>query len=78
MKKTARQADRCSAPCGVTCRLCKLDADPGDGGAFRIEVMYGGEACGDEGNELAALWRRSWLCERCIAAILKAWKADGR
>ena len=70
---TARKTRRVCAPVGVRCRLCKLDADPGDGGAFQLTAMYGGERHGDEGNELVPLWRRSWLCEGCIKAIIETW-----
>ncbi len=77
--KTAREAERVMAPCGVRCRLCKLDADdPEDGGVFRLTVMYGGPRHGDQGNELAALWRSSWVCNGCLAELVKAWKKDGR
>lgn len=70
---TAREVQRVSAPVSIRCRLCKLYADPGDGGAFQLTVMYGGRRYGDQGNELTALWRRSWLCEGCIKQILNAW-----
>ena len=80
MKRTVRKACRYWAPVGTRCRLCKLEAatHEGDGGVFEIKVMYGGEAGADEGNELAVLERRSWLCDRCITAVLTAWEADER
>jgi hypothetical protein len=75
---TAREVRRVNAPVGIACRLCKLDADPGDGGAFALTAMYGGSRDATEGNELTPLWRRSWVCESCIVELLLAWKADGR
>ncbi len=79
--KTAREMQRVAAPVGVRCALCKLDPDPGDGGAFQLAVMYGGKIYGDEGNELTPLWRHPWICEDCIKAITLGWrcvKTSGR
>jgi hypothetical protein len=68
--KTAREmSPRVMVPVGAHCELCKLSADPGDGGAFQLDVMYGGKIYGDEGNDLVALWRRPWLCEPCVKVI---------
>lgn len=44
--------------------------------ARRVAAPAGGEIYGDEGNELTPLWRRSWLCEGCIKAIIEAWCGD--
>jgi hypothetical protein len=73
---TEREIRRVIAPVGIRCRLCKLDANPGDSGAFQLEVMYGGKRYGDQGNELTPLWRHSWLCEACIIQIIEAWCED--
>lgn len=76
MAKTAREVTRVAAPVCIRCKLCKLEADPGDGGAFQLNVMYGGNRHGDQGNELTPLWRHAWLCELCMKAIIAGWRAD--
>lgn len=75
---TARKMVRVMAPVGARCKLCKLNADPGDMGVFQLSVMYGGERHGEEGNELCPLWRRLWICEPCIKAITAASRKRNR
>ncbi len=70
-----REVNDAAAPVGARCRLCKLYAEDHHGAAIRFEVMYGGRRLRDEGNELVALDRESWLCWECLDALRLFWQS---
>ena len=71
--KIIRETSRVYAPVGARCRLCRLwIADEIADGVTQLSVLYGGRDGLAEGNELAALNRRSFVCDFCIEALTKA------
>lgn len=58
-------------PVGARCRLCNLYVDVDEGGGSELEVRYGCDADGDDGDELVALRKFRWLCADCVAVIRK-------
>lgn len=62
---TTRKVSRVVAPVCCTCALCCLAAKDDDDGVLNMEIQYG------EGNELAALWKRPYVCRACIEALAK-------
>lgn len=73
--ETTRRVTRVMC-CLVRCEICHLFADGDEtNSAISIEIQYGGpsrDADGNKVHDLAAIWRRPYVCRPCIIAL-----ADG-